>query len=427
MKLRQFLIYFFVALCLLINAGEVFAGFNSSFLKKSYLSSLLSYHSYKDWDCEMERCGQLSRLGVSEAVSLEDSSNHDTQMNVFTLKDKQLVIAFRGSEAGSFEKVRKDWLETDFRVNFITTYSKILNKDVLVHRGFWFAVDGVFNDLLSRLGPPKSHNKALWLTGHSLGGALAKVAAFRLKETGYPVAGVITFAAPKVSDGSLRLWYKKTGLRLDEWVNNNDPVPQLPLSGKVLGSDQRRFYTHEGTLNVIKTSGQVQFDGKFNKVPDITIGAHSMAGYANALYNNLAKSVQDSFPLPSGLQDELSKNHEACSASSSCVSYSCKNLRCVAEAPLSLSKECLFDFECESGRCSNAGGVVAILGGNKVAGKCVCKRDSDCGENQWCRNGPDLKKNRCFDKQKKGEHCSSKSQCLSGRCGAIWPFSGTCK
>src|SRR5262249_34460233 len=49
--------------------------------------------------------------------------------------------------------------------------------------------------------------RQLYLTGHSLGGALATLAAYRFQKAGVPVAGVFTFGSPRVFDEELARQY----------------------------------------------------------------------------------------------------------------------------------------------------------------------------------------------------------------------------
>ena len=69
---------------------------------------------------------------------------------------------------------------------------------------------------------------SLWLTGHSLGGAVAQAVGYCLN-TLHPISvrRVVTFGAPCIG-GTLK-WAapaKLSGYRVDRWVNAGDPVPR---------------------------------------------------------------------------------------------------------------------------------------------------------------------------------------------------------
>lgn len=70
----------------------------------------------------------------------------------------------------------------------------------------------------------------MWLTGHSLGGALAVVGAGRLAAAGHEVAGVVTFGQPRVClDDLAANLAPRLRRRYLAWVNDGDVVPRLVL------------------------------------------------------------------------------------------------------------------------------------------------------------------------------------------------------
>ena len=89
---------------------------------------------------------------------------------------------------------------------------------IYVHRGFRDAAEIIYTDI-------KKHyklNHIVYLTGHSLGGAIAQVIGLWLDEEGYEVQ-IYTFGTPKISTTFL-------GRKPAHWrvVLSNDPVPYLP-------------------------------------------------------------------------------------------------------------------------------------------------------------------------------------------------------
>ena len=144
----------------------------------------------------------------------------DTQV-LFIEKPDYAVLAFRGTSSV------RDWM-TD--VNF--DYEHIPNSahaNLAVHDGFYDALDSVFEQCalaVSRIG-----GKPLFITGHSLGGALAQLFAFLIaRQTNSPIiAGVYTFGSPRVGNKAFAAAYnnllKAATFNL---VNACDPVPLLP-------------------------------------------------------------------------------------------------------------------------------------------------------------------------------------------------------
>ncbi len=129
------------------------------------------------------------------------------------------VLVFRGT------KQIKDWM-TNLDAATEPIYSsdgkgKILGK---VHRGFNSAFLSVKPKIDRLLEDDK--DLPLFITGHSLGGALATVATWYL--SGDRLAACYTFGAPRVGDSGLMDRFRTPIYRL---VNGIDPVPFVPPSG----------------------------------------------------------------------------------------------------------------------------------------------------------------------------------------------------
>src|SRR5262245_58222166 len=90
-----------------------------------------------------------------------------------------VVLAFQGTE--------------DVR-NWLTNLNFRMRKESggKVHDGFAAALDTVWDDVLAKMEANRDNDQWIWLTGHSLGGALATLAARRLPVSLRP-NGVFTF------------------------------------------------------------------------------------------------------------------------------------------------------------------------------------------------------------------------------------------
>ncbi len=136
----------------------------------------------------------------------------------------QAIVAFRGTEMMKL----KDWL-TDLDVLGTTeSYGKI-------HRGFRKAFDSVSDQLkraINSIGV-----RQLILTGHSLGGALALIAAAEWSDV-YDVRSIYTFGQPAVgNDDFVEFLTDKYSNRYVRFVNDDDIVPMVPPN-----------YSHAGLL-----------------------------------------------------------------------------------------------------------------------------------------------------------------------------------
>lgn len=133
-----------------------------------------------------------------------------------------IVVAFRGTSSLAN-------LNTDLQIAYNEKYGGS------IHRGFSAAVEAVVDEVrkgISTLSPASGDK--LWITGHSLGGALALLMGkhfFYLKEKGDKslsfMPTVVTFGAPKVGNSRFveKCPIKKT---VAQFINDNDPVPFTP-------------------------------------------------------------------------------------------------------------------------------------------------------------------------------------------------------
>lgn len=165
--------------------------------------------------------------------------------------DDVILVAFRGTETKKIEDVLTDLLASQKNTD--------LGK---VHFGFWKALNWVWDDLLTALKECQDNNQDVWITGHSLGGALATLATARLAfEKKCPdITGVYTYGKPRVGDKKFRAEFNKlfnTGVyRL---TNYRDPVTIVPFSIKIKIFKWKIVwqYKHAGEMILFKESGEI--------------------------------------------------------------------------------------------------------------------------------------------------------------------------
>lgn len=156
-----------------------------------------------------------------------------------------LVVAFRG---------------TDNFANWLTDGQVVQVHDDpypgKVHRGFATALAQLWPGVLEKLPPPGT--VPVWVTGHSLGGALATLAAIRLENAGYTVRAVYTFGSPRVGNLDFYHDYEPVNYR---FVNNDDVVPHVPLETLIVGVPASGIfhfvYKHVGTLEYLDRHGHL--------------------------------------------------------------------------------------------------------------------------------------------------------------------------
>lgn len=98
-----------------------------------------------------------------------------------------------------------------------------------VHRGFWGAWQAIAPEVAAAIG-----TQPVTLVGHSLGAALAIMAAVSLTLAGHPPTALYGFEPPRVSPNiGVRTLLAKVPMHL--YKNGNDVVPGLPLGWQHAG------------------------------------------------------------------------------------------------------------------------------------------------------------------------------------------------
>ena len=130
----------------------------------------------------------------------------------YVLEDtNKVIVAFRGTEP-------KEWNDIKADLSFRKTWHKGSGK---VHRGFMIEVWKLMDQLATKVYKTK---KTLYVTGHSLGGAMATLYADVCRPSGH--VEVYTYGAPRCGDEEFCRTYVRDLVRVR---NNNDMVPTVPL------------------------------------------------------------------------------------------------------------------------------------------------------------------------------------------------------
>ena len=141
---------------------------------------------------------QFSREGLE---MLDYISEPSTGTEVAVLQRAgALIIVFRGSHAGDSNSWfdYSDWLAD---INGTAIQRTIGGESVYVHEGFWYTFNSVYPQIREFSIQARNEGRAIWLAGHSLGGANATLTAAKLQyEDGIAVQGLHTFGSPRVGN-----------------------------------------------------------------------------------------------------------------------------------------------------------------------------------------------------------------------------------
>lgn len=129
-----------------------------------------------------------------------------------------------------------------------------------VHSGFKIALDSVWPQIIGILAPlwNDPNHRSYWLTGHSLGAALATLAAANLafQEHDRPINGVYTYGSPRVGNKEFSNAYNTVlKSRTFRVVNNNDMVTRVPL--------RIHNYRHVGSFVYLTSNCKIEMDIHF--------------------------------------------------------------------------------------------------------------------------------------------------------------------
>lgn len=133
------------------------------------------------------------------------------------------IIVLRGTENHKFDIVQ-DLL-----------FLKAKTPQGSMHGGFVEGYDSMHDQV--KLALEKFEAKRVWITGHSLGGGMSIVCAYRIiKDERYPIAGVMTFGQPKtVLQGMADFLHPQLDGHYVFFVNDMDPVTRLVSPYKHFG------------------------------------------------------------------------------------------------------------------------------------------------------------------------------------------------
>ncbi|TYQ28389.1 lipase family protein [Pseudanabaena sp. UWO311] len=176
----------------------------------------------------------LSVLGVSE----------NSAQAVLIEHEDYFCLAFRGTDE------KTDWLD-----NLNMFPERALFGEF--HRGFWNSVGDVWEPLYDRyISLRKEKRRPIFLTGHSLGGAMATVAAARFIQMDSPFVSTYTFGQPRAMTlETSRIFNQSAMNRCFRFQNNNDIVTRMPA--RIMS------YSHVGTYLYISEEETIYNDPGF--------------------------------------------------------------------------------------------------------------------------------------------------------------------
>jgi hypothetical protein len=228
----------------------------------------------------------IAKVGFTGLRHFHDAPTDTEAFAAMRAQDGLAVVAFRGTESTRLRDVK-----TDLKAQPSAWY---LTNDQAgpgcVHSGFLGCANALHGALQEWLDHTAKQRSRLLVTGHSLGAALATLAAAR-----WPEAELITLGSPRVGDRAFAAAY--AARRWRRIVDNHDLVTTVPPEGLL-------DYTHVGALVHINREGVV--DSAAPGVPEAAVGAADHPGF----FDNLRDFLPSAHAvLPRALTDHSPINY----------------------------------------------------------------------------------------------------------------------
>lgn len=179
-----------------------------------------------------------AQLGYTQSKFINVRKARDIDTQCLIIGDAHnVVVVFRGSDDIN------DWF-----ANFQAVRDPGPLTKTKAHEGFQDALFPSVIQVTNAIDGMLDNNQRIWVTGHSLGGALTSLYAAMMFEAGYTVYGIYTFASPRPGDDPLataldakmKIQGKGPHHRV---MNESDIVPHLP---------PEPFFSHSGQRMILK-------------------------------------------------------------------------------------------------------------------------------------------------------------------------------
>ncbi|HTI44450.1 MAG TPA: lipase family protein [Vicinamibacterales bacterium] len=215
-----------------------------------------------------------------------------TQCYVASTND-WIVLVFRGTQVDDFWQSVLDWTIDARFVPVLDAHGD------WVHAGFKSAIEEVWPAVSNHIRTLQAqHRRALWICGHSLGAALATVAAnLCADDPALGFVGLYTFGSPRVGDRRFGAEIKPP--TVFRFQNDSDLVTHVPLG---------LVFQHVGALQFIDGSGHLHANVDHRTQLLLEVGA-AMSPVAAHSVGGLLKQSGPDVPLPGFLADHAPINY----------------------------------------------------------------------------------------------------------------------
>lgn len=225
--------------------------------QQAYIFALCSKYAYLDQEIGSHR---FDELGL-RSILIEQGEDQ-----AYVLQSEfDVIVACRGTE-GNLSDILTD-------INLLMVDFPHGGE---VHHGFYDAVVNVWPGITAELA--EARGKRAWFVGHSLGGAMATIAAVNaVKENITTSATIFTYGSPKCGDRDFTKLFAAAGIVHNRFVNNSDIVTRVPPLP----------YRHVGELVYMNHWGNVR------NMTNYQITKDRLRGITKGLFEGKSDSLRD--------------------------------------------------------------------------------------------------------------------------------------
>ncbi|CAN9181149.1 unnamed protein product [Alternaria alternata] len=246
----------------LVQERGIAAGLLGSFkLMEQYASAAYCSNNYDSTGDQIEcSTGNCPLVQDADSTTVIEYSRQETSTDVtgFVAVDhtnKLVVVAFRGSQTIDAWRTNLD---------FGTTKTDIC-PGCTAHSGFWQSWTDARDTVLPAVKQASAAfpSYKITVTGHSLGGAIATLAAASMRNAGYTVA-LYNFGSPRIGGSKISSYITNQAggnYRVTHW---NDPVPKLPLLTMGYVHISPEYYINKPNRQEVSAGDIKTYDGAMN-------------------------------------------------------------------------------------------------------------------------------------------------------------------
>ncbi|KAF1958607.1 alpha/beta-hydrolase [Byssothecium circinans] len=234
--------------------------------------------------CKSGTCDLVQKANATSVI--EYASELASDVTGFVSLDptnKFIVIAFRGTASID------NWITN---INFKEADTNLC-KDCTAHAGFWQSWQDSRKEVLTSVEKLTAANPTFKIvtTGHSLGGAIATLAAADLRTLKYKV-DLYTYGAPKVAGSTLSTYITKQGNNY-RVTHYNDIVPQVPPMFMNFVHISPEYYIKTKNFKIV-TAGDISvFEGEKSEsgnaghmIPDVVAHLWYFNGISSCIFSS---------------------------------------------------------------------------------------------------------------------------------------------